>query len=161
MRPDQPRFDHFSHHFEQLDNRLEEFGNEYGWELIKNPLRMPSREMRHRTDVNILFSIQLEGHWLKLDPEAPFLHRIACCAIYQPVSDLRFFKEQVITEHQPFDYVKENLDYLLPIALKFASECKLPTLTTNGFYLIPEGWCAGTDGSLLQWAELNGPLVSG
>ena len=35
-RPDQPRFDHFSRHFEAIDDRLEAFGRQFGWELVKN-----------------------------------------------------------------------------------------------------------------------------
>lgn len=155
MRPDQPLFDHFSLHFERIDSRLEQFCKENGWELRKNPLRKPGREVRFRDKADFLLSIDLEGYWLNLDPDASFLHSIACSTMYKPVSDMYFFKRQMLAEHKQFDFVEENLEIFFQNALKFAKECKLPTLTCEGFYFVPEGWCVGTSGSLMQMSELQ------
>ena len=140
-RPDQPRFDYFSRHFEEIDVRLENFGREFGWKLVKNPLRKPERDLCKAGEARILFGIYLEGDWLTLDLEAPFLHTAGCTAIYDPVPDMRFLKINNFVEHETFDNIKANLDAFLHRAVEFAQECTLPTLTESGCYAVSEGWC--------------------
>lgn len=151
-RPDQPRFDHFSRHFEEVDEQLEMFGGEFSWNLIRNPLCHPGRELCQTGEARILFGIYLEGNWLTLNPSAPFLHTAGMTAIYNPVPDMRFLRINNFAEHETFEYVKANLDDFLHRAVEFARECRLPTLTEEGCYAVPEGWCVMSSDSLRKRA---------
>ncbi len=152
-RPDQPRFDHFSRHFEEIDERLEDFGRQFGWELIKNPLRKPERDLCKAGEARILFGIYLEGNWLTLDPRAPFLHTAGMTAIYDPVPDMRFLKRSRFAEHETFDHIKANLDAFLHRAVEFALKCTLPTQMEDGCYTVPEGWCVISPEALAKRAQ--------
>ena len=150
-RPDQPRFDYFSRHFEQIDDQLEAFGRQFGWELIKNPLRKPERDLHKIGIMRVMLGIYLEGNWLELDVDAPFLHTAGVTAIYRPVPDLGFFRRIVLVEHETFDNIKANLDQILYRGMNAAETWVLPSKTEfagGGCYTVPEGWCVASKESL-------------
>jgi len=144
-RPDQPRFDHFSRHFEEIDDELERFGSEHGWELKINPLRKPERDLHKITEATFMFGIWVEGNWLTLDRNTPLLHNVGITVVYEPEPILGFIRSVPFAEHQTFDCVKANLGQFLHRLLDFYQECVLPMRIEEDerigpCYTVPEGW---------------------
>jgi len=145
----QARFDHFSCIFEQIDDRLSNFADEFGWEIIK---RRAGRDLYKVREATFVFGIHVDGEWRELDLEAPMLYTVSTTVFFDPASDLRCVKNNYLAVSQTFDYVKANLDALWQHAVDLYEECPLPTQRTEenygGFYSVPEGWNVGSRGTI-------------
>ena len=114
-RPDQDRFDRFAKHFESVDEKLEQFCNEKGFQLERNLYRTPCRVLRKPGNPEQIFDIYQEDNWLTVEYNENLHHTFAVVSyIITGQNDSALFKMNSIqVEHQPFAAIEVRLDELL------------------------------------------------
>src|SRR5262245_24521118 len=114
-RPDQDRFDRFAKQFEPVDEQLEQFCNETGFQLERNLYRTPCRVLRRPGNPEQIFDFYMEDHWLKIEYDKDLPHTFAVVSYFIPSeNDSVLFKLNAeLVEHQPFAAIKVRLNELL------------------------------------------------
>jgi hypothetical protein len=147
-RPHQLQFDYFVRFFEPLDPDLNVFCQNAGWTLRKNPFREPERDLVKHDRMRIIISIVIDGDWRNMPVGTKPFCNIAVSGIYQPVSDLGFYRRTIIKEHISFTEAGRNLESYLELASQEASRWELPVKTLDGCYGSLEGWCVASKHTL-------------
>src|SRR5262245_9817969 len=114
-RPDQDRFDRFAKHFESVDEKLEQFCNEKGFQLERNLYRTPCRVLRKPGNPEQIFDIYQEDNWLTIEYNENLPHTFAVVSYFIPSQhySVLFKITSVLVEHQPFAAIEVRLDELL------------------------------------------------
>lgn len=139
-RPDQDRFDLFTHHLESIDGELEQFRLEHKLRLDKNLNRQPCRVLRTTSNPERIIDIHLDGHWLTMEYQYDLPHNVGVAAYYRPSQGKRLYKRATVVEHQPFSVIRANLTQILNASWAMLQSWPPPILTEDDPDAAKQGW---------------------
>ena len=133
-RPDQDRFDQHARHFDAIDQELERFCREQGFELVRNMYRTPCRVLRRLGNPQLIIDIYQDEHWYNIDYREDMSHTFAVAGYYEPPQDdAHVFKIAAsIAEHQPFSEIIRNLNSYLSEGLELLNSLTPEVILQEG-----------------------------
>jgi len=139
-RPDQAKFDQFARQFEVIDSELQNFGDAYGYELVRNQNRQPCRILRKSDTMLQIIEISLDGDWLRMEFQEDLPCNVTIAAYYQPLRGRRLFKRSNIVKHQSFSVIKATLQETLHQSMEQLNSWSIPAIDEEDHNSIGDGW---------------------